>query len=103
MDRFERVLLWAGGLFVTAILALIVVMIVDEGTEPNEGEVTDKSYHAAWTQITCSGNPVTCTTIHHPECWEIKYRNGEGERGDACLSQSRWDSTKIGDWFREDK
>lgn len=95
MDTGIKVFL--GGLIAVAVV-ILGVAIYQEATEPDSGEITVKDHRSAWTQISCHGNPLICTTIYHPECWEVTYVN-DGETGDACVGEDEYRKYEVGAWY----
>lgn len=97
-DVFE----WITAAIVVFMITLLVIYVVDEITEPDEGVVKGKHYTPSHTTLTCttSNKVTTCHTTYYPECWEIQYRS-EGENGDDCVDWTRYEKIEIGDWFHK--
>lgn len=101
-DSTDRVLfsiIAVMGVVLVVMVGAFCVEIYDELTEPKSGTITGKSHRPAHTSTSCHGKPVHCTTTHHPECWEVRYRASNGDRGDACVPERDYDTYTIGSWY----
>jgi hypothetical protein len=36
-----------------------------------------------------------------PACWEVKFKNEEGDKGKQCVGQETYDNLEIGDWYEK--
>lgn len=93
-----------GGVVVVGLLGVGGYWIYTESAEPDSGVITDMEYEPEhWDSgVEClpkSGGGVECLPYndYYPATWCIWYEDAEGNEGDDCTSQARYESFDIGD------
>ena len=79
--------------FVAVALSLLALVACG----PESGTVTDKTYIPPITKQICDEDG--CIPIVDPECWMITFKDSAGDTGNACVSESEFESYEIGDHY----
>ena len=91
------VAMWAAcGLVVAAVVVFIAYGIWFEVNDPGHGTITGKTHRPAFTTCSTVNKITTCT--NHPECYEIRYTDGEHD-GDACVTPIEYDRYRVGEQY----
>lgn len=95
---------WVIGGVVTLLVGVVGLVgyeVWTEATEIEAGTVYEKEYlPETYTTVCTTVNKVTtCTPQHHPECYEVRYRDLDGETGDACVAPGEYEAYTEGDEF----
>jgi hypothetical protein len=62
----------------------------------HEGNVSEKTHHAAYTSVMCTGVKVhVCHPVFHPESWGVVISK-EDKTNSFSLSHDQWDSVRKG-------
>lgn len=86
-------------------LLTILALVLLTGCAAEEGQITDKQYHPAWTSYgtvcVSYGANGACnfsvpTMYNNPEKFCFKLDDGTWER---CVPKDMWDRYRIGDYF----
>ncbi|MBL1321033.1 MAG: hypothetical protein COA63_008250 [Methylophaga sp.] len=89
------------GLFILAIVFILVGVLLLRYTLINEGEVVDKKYDEAYSAIEltpAAGETMRPQLVHHPASWTVTISNQTKSR--KCrVNKLEWEQVKIGDWF----
>lgn len=109
MSRFVTFLLTAAFIILAALIALglfaSIARTVEEANEPESGTVTELTYHEPRTSRICiqylRGVCVNYSTTNHPEYWEVIYQDSDGNRGDDEITESEYDSLRVGDFYQQ--
>lgn len=117
---------WLG--LVIGVLIVLALAFAFTACGVNAGEVYDKTYEPArsWEveeadyQYTCypavryvNGKPQSyqdcqsrfvgykTVTKHSEECYRIMFRNDDGDKGEDCVGEGRYNEIEIGDWYEK--
>jgi hypothetical protein len=103
-------------------IACLLALFVFTACGASEGEVYDKDHIAAYTSyetvsdyiVVCSYDPNlkinTCKNQwvgsheeprSHKECFQVKFRNADGDTGKKCVSEYKWNEIDVGDWYQD--
>lgn len=103
-SEFEPAPWVIGGAIVLVIGGGIGMWVYTESIEPDSGTITDMEHEPEhWDSgVEClpkTGGGVECLPYndYYPATWCIWYEDAEGNEGDDCVSQARYESFDIGD------
>jgi hypothetical protein len=107
---------------VAGIVLALVLLTLFTACGVKAGEVYDKSYHPSETYYVMVDdymqqpyydpnlkqwmNRQVWIGQHQeqrtrPECYQVKFQNDDGDKGDNCVSADEYETIDIGDWYEE--
>ena len=101
---------------VAALVAALLFTLAACGA--SAGEVYDKTHHEGYYKTVMVDDyiwlPKADGTLEQrwvgqheeqrwvEECYELKFKNDSGDKGDDCVSETTFDNTDLGDWYAKE-